>query len=235
VSAEEALPRPLVDELIDRLRRAILTGEIPAGTRINVNSLAERYGVSPIPIREAIRRLEAEALVDVEPRRGARAAAVSLHELSELYDLRRLIEVNVVRRAVPRHTGESLTLVAKHAAVLEGLDGAPRDVFEVAHKRFHWSLLEPGASHEIERVLSGIWQRTERYIRLAMTAFRTGPVGQAHHHRLLELCSAGEPDGVASCLEEHLNLTEAAIRTSMIEQADERLFEGRRGIESGLR
>lgn len=227
------MPRPLVDELIDRLRRAILTGEIAAGTRINVNRLAERYRVSPIPIREALRRLEAEALVEVEPRRGARAATVSLLELSELYDLRRLIEVNVGRRAARRHNAESLALLDKNREVLDGLGEAARDVFEVAHKRFHWSLLEPGASYEIERVLFGIWQRTERYVRLAMTAFHTGPVGQGHHRRLFELCATGDADGVAACLEEHLNLTEAAIRTSMLERADPS-FEWRRGLDGTL-
>jgi len=214
VTDMDPMPRSLVDELAERLRQAILTGRIPAGARIRVAELQSRYGVSQIPIREAIRRLEAEALVESEPHRGARAASMSLKQLDDLYDLRRLIEIGVARRAVERHTPESLHQVAADVELLDRIyDTDERDEFEALHRHFHWSLLAPGATDEIERVLQGIWQRTGRYVRLAMKAFHSGPVGQSQHHRLCELFLAGDADGVAAELERHLSLTQASIHS----------------------
>ena len=80
------------DVIEAELRERILVGDIEPGGRINVRQLEQHFGVSHIPIREAIHRLEAEGLVVNVPRRGAIAAGVSLKELDEIYDLRRILE-----------------------------------------------------------------------------------------------------------------------------------------------
>jgi DNA-binding GntR family transcriptional regulator len=208
----EPVSKSLVDELTSRLREAILTGRIPAGARMRVRDLQERYGVSSIPIREAIRRLESEALIESKPHRGACAAEMSIRQLDDLYDLRRMIEIATARRAVYKHTAESLATLASDIMELDDRFAAgSSDDFEVAHRRFHWDLLAPGSTNEIERVLLGIWERTGRYVRLAMTAFHSGPVGQTQHHHLHELCLAGDAAGVGNELENHLTLTQNSI------------------------
>src|SRR5919204_3032025 len=122
------MPRPnddtiqrvsLVDNVTERLRSALLTGDIQPGERIRVTALEKRFGVSHIPIREAIRRLETEGLVVTLPQRTAVAAGVDLADLEGLYDLRRMIEGEVAERAVERMTPEALEKLRAALAALE--------------------------------------------------------------------------------------------------------------------
>src|SRR5690242_17306398 len=90
----------VVDDVTVRLRRALLAGEIRPGERINVAELEKSFGVSHIPIREAVRRLETEGLIVALPQRAAVAADVDLRDLGGLYDLRRIVECEVIERSV---------------------------------------------------------------------------------------------------------------------------------------
>src|SRR3954469_14688048 len=94
----------VVDDVTVRLRRALLAGEIKPGERIRVAELEKTFGVSHIPIREAFRRLEAEGMIIALPQRAAVAAGVDLEDLGGLYDLRRVIECEVIRRSVASMT-----------------------------------------------------------------------------------------------------------------------------------
>src|SRR5919108_2280360 len=109
----------LVDNVTERLRSALLTGDIQPGERIRVTALEKRFGVSHIPIREALRRLETEGLIVALPQRAAGAAGVALDDLSGIYDLRRIIEAHVARRAVERMTDEQVERVERALADLE--------------------------------------------------------------------------------------------------------------------
>src|SRR5690242_16250003 len=92
----------------DLIRQAILDGELPAGARLKEDELAERLDVSRTPVREALRRLEAEGLVVHEPKRGAAVRAYSAGELDDMYRLRALLEGYAARRAAERMTPEVL-------------------------------------------------------------------------------------------------------------------------------
>src|ERR671936_2131729 len=109
----------LVDNVTDRLRAALLSGEIQPGERIRVTALEKRFGVSHIPIREAIRRLETEGLVVTLPQRAAVAAGVALDDLTGIYDLRRIIEGHVARRAVEQMSDEDVERIEAALAELE--------------------------------------------------------------------------------------------------------------------
>src|SRR5712691_9231494 len=118
--ADDTIQRvSLVDNVTERLRSALLTGEIQPGERIRVTSLEKRFGVSHIPIREALRRLEVEGLVVTLPQRAAVAARVALDDLTGIYDLRRIIEGHVARRAVEQMTDEEIERIEHALADLE--------------------------------------------------------------------------------------------------------------------
>ncbi len=90
----------LASEQAYRLVRAdILSGDLPGGSRLGENQLAEKYGISRTPIRESLRRLQAEGLVEVEPNRGARVISWQDLNISNLYDLRASLESVIVRQA----------------------------------------------------------------------------------------------------------------------------------------
>jgi DNA-binding GntR family transcriptional regulator len=208
---------PLADDLLlpDRieadLRDQILHGRIRPGARINVRRLESVYGVSHIPIREAIRRLEGEGLVVNLPKRGVVAAEVSLQELDEVYDLRRIVEPSVIRRAVGQADGDALARLADTFAVLEQAEaGQAIADFSAVHWNFHWALLEPGATGEIERLVHKLWRVADRYVRITRSV--AVDVAAEQHHQLYAAYRHGDGDLAAAVLERHLHLTGDALR-----------------------
>ena len=211
-ASDEPIQRvSLVDYAAERLRRDLLTGEIEPGERIRVTALEKRFGVSHIPIREALRRLEAEGFVRTMPQRGTVAAAVDLEDLHGLYDLRRLLEGQVVHRAVERATPEQLqTLGAALAALEEAAAAVEAPLFWQRHREFHWALLEPGASAWIKRVLGQVWLAAERYVRLFVR--ETFETAMVEHRALVAAAEAGDADLTQRLLLEHLDRTERTVR-----------------------
>ena len=203
----------IVDTVTERLRREILSGEIAPGGRIRVGELEKRFGVSHIPIREALRRLEAEGLVVTSPQRATLAAGIALEDLAGLYDLRHIIEVPVARRSVEQ-AGEADVEATWHA--LADLETAAKhpDSFEFfdRHRAFHSALLAPGSSEWIQRTLDQLWQSAERYVRLTMSAFGTMDQAMRDHREMAELFAAREADLLAELVSQHLTRTELTLR-----------------------
>ncbi len=205
----------MVDNVTERLRRDLLAGEIRPGERIKVAELEKRFGVSHIPIREAVRRLESEGLIIAAPQRAAVAAGVDLEDLAGLYDLRRIIECEVIRRSVAAMTPEQVDSVEQ---ALETLEAVASDhdspAFWELHRDFHWALLEPGASAWIERVLDQIWLASQRYVRLFVS--QTVDDAMRDHRELLDFCRIGDGNGASELLRRHLDRTELAVRQAFI-------------------
>jgi DNA-binding GntR family transcriptional regulator len=222
-SSDDLLRRvSLVDYAAERLRRDLLSGDIEPGERIRVTSLEKRFGVSHIPIREALRRLEAEGFVSSTPQRGTVAAAVDLDDLHGLYDLRRLLEPPVLRRAVKIATPQQLRAMR---AALEVLEETASDIDEPAfwqhHREFHWALLEPGASAWIERVLGQLWLAAERYVRLFVS--ETFKNAMREHRELVDAAEARDATRAGRLLLAHLDQTERTVRSGFgahVAQAD---------------
>ena len=201
--------------MTERLRRALLAGEIKPGERIKVAELEKSFGVSHIPIREALRRLETEGLIVTLPQRAAVAAGVDLEDLAGLYDLRRIIECEVVSRSVTSMTPEQVEGVRTALETLEAVaqdHDSPR--FWELHRDFHWALLEPGATAWIQRVLDQIWLASQRYVRL----FVSETVGDAmrDHRELLVCCEERDAAGAEDLLRRHLDRTEFAVRQAFV-------------------
>ena len=210
--ADETIRRTsIVDTVTERLRREILSGEIEPGGRIRVGELETRFGVSHIPIREALRRLEAEGLVVTSPQRATLVAGIALEDLAGLYDLRRIIEVPVVRRAVEGASEEDDEEVSRSLAALEAARPDSAEFWE-AHRDFHWALMAPGSTAWTQRVLEQLWQSAERYVRLTASAFGTTEEAMRDHRRMVDLFAARDREALGALLEQHLNRTEVALR-----------------------
>ena len=111
-AAEER--RALVDKLASQLHARVLSGELPSGTRLRQEALAEEFGVSRTPVREALRKLQADGLVDVEPNRGAVVRGLSSREIRDAYEVRAALEALAAELAAERATREQLERL-KHA------------------------------------------------------------------------------------------------------------------------
>lgn len=201
----------VVDNVTVLLRRALLAGEIKPGERIKVAELEKSFGVSHIPIREAVRRLETEGLIVAPPQRAAVAAGVDLDDLSGLYDLRRIIECEVIRRSVDSMTPEQVEAVRGSLKALEAVaEDHESPLFWEYHHDFHWALLEPRATAWINRVLDQIWLASQRYVRLFVSD--TVDDAMSDHRELLACCERRDGALAEEILRRHLDRTELAVR-----------------------
>jgi DNA-binding GntR family transcriptional regulator len=121
-----------------RLRNDIVAGELPFGARLRIEELAVRYGVSHMPVREALRILHGEGLVVIEPNRGARVRPIYRGFIEDMFDIRTSIETMLARRAAERRTAQHLASLREAASRLESCvargdyEGVP-----VANREFH--------------------------------------------------------------------------------------------------
>lgn len=196
----------------EELRRLIITGEILPGERIRARDIAERLDVSHIPVREAMRQLDGEGLIDYREQRGAVATDVSLTELHELYDIRRHIECSAARRAATTYDDLHLTRLAGALDALEEARSTDphSETFFDAHHTFHWLLIGPGCTGLAQRILTDLWRAGDRYVHLGLDRKLDAKPGR-HHRELYRAAAQRDGAGLADLVDEHLRITENAV------------------------
>jgi DNA-binding GntR family transcriptional regulator len=147
---------------VDWLRRAIVAGELKPGERIPQEDVAERIGVSLIPVREALRVLAGEGQVTYRPRRGYAVTTLRIADLTEIYELRRVLEGQAVRRALTDLDDVALARMTRAAADCSEA-AAAGDVARglEANRRFHFALFEHPAQPHALRLIRLLWDSTE--------------------------------------------------------------------------
>ena len=211
--------RSLVDEAASALRASILSGEIPAGARIRIRELESRLGISRIPIREALRRLEAERLVKTTPHRAAVAAPLSLTELWDVYDVREALEIRAAKRSVGRLTPEQLEAanearIEAAAAIHEG----DRTRFFEANHRFHRLLREPGSNPTTEHIIQQLLQTADRYTNLALDVAEVANIAGIQHQRIYDAYIARDWLTVKKETLAHLHITRSTVLEALHSQ-----------------
>jgi DNA-binding GntR family transcriptional regulator len=207
------IPETMVDGITERLRQAIITGAIRPRERIRVADLERKFGVSHIPIREALRRLQSEGFVEISPRRTTIAAGVDLSDLANIYDLRRIVEVEIGRRSVSRMTKSDIETVRRALVSFQAVANDPSSAeFWERHRNFHWALLAPAANPTVQRVLDHLWQSSERYVRLFVSTFATMDTVMDLHVELYEACAGGDVTTFENALTRHYVETEKTVR-----------------------
>jgi DNA-binding GntR family transcriptional regulator len=211
---ELRLPRVQVrvmrQEVLTALRSAILANEILPGTRLLESDVAARMGVSRAPVREAIRQLEQEGLVESFAHRGAVVIGLPEDEIDAIYELRALIEAKAMERATERVTEQDLEgLEAIIVEMQEAL--ARRDIEEVAEidLRFHGSIVEHSGLTLLRRIWSSLdglvrvrsYQALERPGRAAEYFMKNSV---ASHSTLVDALRAGDAAKGAAAVREHI-------------------------------
>jgi DNA-binding GntR family transcriptional regulator len=189
-----------------RVREAILEAELPPGETMSQVALADELGVSRTPLREALRMLQGEGLIEARPNRRVRVSPISASDLEELYALRVCVEAQALRLAVPRMTSE-------HIAVLEGCIAQMAHYAEerdmrrwlVPHAEYHRQLTNL-AGERFAALLSQLFDHAERYRRLHLghgpSAWAT-----ADHREILDAVKAGDGQTASALLATHLSRT----------------------------
>jgi DNA-binding GntR family transcriptional regulator len=200
-----------VDSVHDALRTAILRGELAPGVEVSQVQLATQLGVSRTPLREALRLLQREGLVESRRNRRVRVAPLSIADFDELYAIRLAIETTALRLSVPLLSPEELAdlsgLMAQmaHFAATEDYER-----WEVPHRSFHAGLV--GYSGErMVRLIAELADHATRYRWLYMSAPKERGSADAEHRAILDAVSAGDADAAAVRLARHLARTPMTV------------------------
>ena len=191
-----------------RIRDAILSGELEAGEVISQVRLASELGVTRTPLRESLRLLQREGLIESEPNRRIRIAPFSLPDLDEIYASRIALEALAVRLTVNALTAEELAemracfeLMRRHAAQEDYEQWLP------PHERFH-ALAVTHAGLRLDRTFRMLSDHAERYRRAyTMQAPHAWTIGLQDHERVLEACERCDLDAATDALAVHLGRT----------------------------
>ncbi|MFJ6347153.1 GntR family transcriptional regulator [Pseudarthrobacter oxydans] len=208
---QQLLAAPLGADLTTLLRQQILSGALSAEERIYPKDLEARYGVSHIPIREAMRTLAAEGLVVYEPRKGARVAGLSRSQLQEVYRLRRFLEPPLAALAAQARSELHLQTARAEYKRMNQTGTGDLESFLACHASFHWALLNVDLGPLTVSILNQTSNISERYVRLGFAAFQIDDRAQHDHAELMSAFE--EQDGVrmAAGLEKHLHVIEDTL------------------------
>jgi GntR family transcriptional regulator, rspAB operon transcriptional repressor len=191
-----------------RLRADILRGELDPREPISQVQLAKRLGVSRTPLREALRMLQREGLIDSEPNRRVRVAALSVTDLEQLYAARIVIDALRVRLVVPRLTPDELAEMGQRLDAM----AAERDLdpWDVHHRVFH-DLLKQPVGTRLDRTAQDLFDHTERYRRVYLAEPRAWLAAEREHTAIFEACSGGDAVTASHQVARHLGTTALTI------------------------
>lgn len=198
------------------LRRQILSGAFPAGSRLAQYELAGSLNMSITPLREAIRRLSSEGLVDVETHRDVRVSSMNSDEARQLFEVRLSLDPTAAELAAARRTAEDITAMQDAVDNLLPVTRQWGEDALTAHRAFHQALYRASHNDVLIRLLDDLWDKSDRYRRLGLEL----PPGDGprtrdlqEHHDLVELIKDGQAAEAAQLTRDHVthSLTATAI------------------------
>lgn len=209
--------RQAAEVAVEALREEILSGSIPTGTRLGEVDLAERLAVSRTPIREALSRLAAEGLVELQPNRGARVASWSADELRQIFALRLQLEPHAVRQAVPQLTDAELDALQSLADAMHriGRPGRRQDLIRLVdlNRRFHGALITAAANPPLAAALRSVTHAVLVSQNFADYTPEALARSLAHHTEMVAAARARDPEWAAAIMRAHLYNARATMIT----------------------
>ena len=203
---KRAVKKQSLPELIaNDLRERILSGEIPEGDAIRQELLAEEYDVSRMPVREALKRLNAEGLIVWETNRGGSVVKHSLSEIGEIFDLRALIEVDLFRRAIPKMKTSDFRRCEDLLSKMDDsyAKGDVRHWGQLNHD-YHTALYAAAERDLTDDLLARISMQSDRYVRIHLSVMKQRAPAQEEHRTLLSLAKDRDVDAAAALLGNHI-------------------------------
>lgn len=195
--------------VVEALRERIVSFKIPEGTQLRQDSLAAEFGVSRIPVREALLQLEGEGLVAQAAHRSYTVTSLSLEEIREVFDLRAVVEVDLLHRAMPAMTDEDIEAARSVLAVFDEMLArkAEGSHWGRLNWRLHATLYAPAGRRHTMRILQNLHRTADRYLRLQLQLTQgTIDRARAEHRRLVDLCERGDTMEAVRLLREHILL-----------------------------
>jgi len=200
------------ERVAQALRTAIANGTLAAGQPIVQEEIAARYQVSRMPVREALQQLEAEGLVVIYAGRGAFVTTLTPAEIAEIYEIRSLLEVDLLRRAFPALTPP---ILQQAEAILQQLDGAQESsAWSELDQAFHATLYEPAQRPRFLELVTTLRRQVTHLFYLVNTPAEYRSRFQREHRQIVDACRVGDLPGALAALEAHLRDSYQAIAQS---------------------
>ena len=197
--------RSIPEDIRESLQERILSGEFRDGEALVQDVIAEEYGVSRMPVREALRQLEACGLVSMETHKGSIVTTIPTEQVQELFELRALLESDMLIRAVPRMTDSDITEARE---ILSALEDSYRRGDMASWGRLNWAfhrrLYLPAGRPQTLAILQGINLQVERYIRLHLLATDGIDNAEREHREILRLCALRDTEAAVAFLKLHI-------------------------------
>ncbi len=209
----ETAPRKSAPELVrDGLREAILSGAFEPGHQLRQDEVAEQFGTSRIPVREALRQLESEGLVTFHPNRGVVVKGISLDDVLEMLDIRIALECRALALAIPNMAIEDLD--AAQEILDEYEKNADPSRWGEMNWRYHWTLYLPCNRPKLLAMIEANYGHVSRFTRMQVSLATGKDRPQQEHRKLLELCREGQVDEAVELLEKHIEQTQKSLRAA---------------------
>ena len=189
--------------LVQRLRDDIIRGTLAPGNRLRLRDLADRYAVSTQPIRQALSELEAEGLVQTQPRKGAIVSVLAADELRDIYEIRSTLEAMATRSAIKNVSDETITTLSN---LITAMDEHLGEVVELVrlNKRFHMVLYEQSDRKYLCELIGSLRNRTSHYLHAYMIDLGGMPPAQDEHRAIVAACQAGDSERAATIMYGHV-------------------------------
>ena len=193
------------EALRDQLEQDIVTGHFRPGERLDEQSLATRFGVSRTPIREALMQLASTGMVELQPRRGAFVASLSLRAVVERFEAMAALEGMCGALAARRITdAQRADLAAAHEACEQAARAGCADTYYYANERFHRAIYEACHNHYLAEQAGHLHTLLKPYRRLQLRARHRVGQSLAEHGAIVEAILAGDPTRAEQSLREHI-------------------------------
>lgn len=192
--------------VVESLREKILSGEIKAGEPLRQAALATELNVSRIPIREALLQLEGEGLVVFEPHKGATATELNASQVDELFELRAMLEANLLANSLPRISHEKLeeaTQLLKKLDKALGKENAA-NTWSKLNSDYHNCLYSAAERPQTQDLVSTLNKNADRYIRMHLLWAGGISKAESEHNEILALCKARDVEKAVALLKQHI-------------------------------
>lgn len=211
ILGDEQVPAHLARSVIEeRLRSAILDGRLPPGMAVRQQELATLFGVSRMPVREALRQLEAQSLLQVVPHKGAVVAPLIGEDAVDTYELRVMLETEALRQSIPLLTADD---IAQARGYIQQLENETRHA-EIGrlNRLFHMTLYSKANNQKLLRLIDNELLQEERFLRFHLSSMGLGKLTQDDHNSLTDAASDKDVEQAVVVLHRHLNNAMTTIR-----------------------
>ncbi|RCJ27549.1 GntR family transcriptional regulator [Nostoc minutum NIES-26] len=209
--------RSTPDLIADALREAILQGIFQEGQSLRQDEIATQFGVSRIPVREALKQLEAEGLVTLHLNRGAMVSVLTAKEAQEICEIRSALEVKAMQLAIPKLSTPD---IEKAAVVLEASDQTTdAGLLAKLNWEFHATLYASAERPRLLTMIKNLHVNCDRYVRVQLAQMDYQERSQKEHYQLLDACHQRDSKAAVRLLKRHIDTAGEQLVAYLLQKA----------------